>query len=193
MIGQLYQVKTRAEFKADGSIEKCTFVIHAASREDALLRLNYSMASDTYRNFSVLKIEKVREVHRISSRIFGPQALADLPAELKIESEDEFSVSGASQRTNQPEGRGLFAVGIGGKIRAADVDQALRKLGDYLTRRGLGQTAENPLRGGGTIMVEQEGEVDSTVTTASQLRRMDATHFRDQRPLAGGAVGSGKR
>jgi len=31
------------------------------------------------------------------------------------------------------------------------------------------------------------------VTTASVLQGMDGTHFHDQRPLQGGAPGSGKR
>lgn len=190
-IGQLYLVKTRGEYKRDGTIEKCTLILQAGSRNDVEPKIRYHFDVSKYATFAITRIARIDHVHTVSAKLIPVGDLEALPDVFRLECPEDSTGSPGAQRTNQGQGW-QFAFGIAGHLNAHDRDHALKRIGTWLLRMALGEEVESPLHGGGILQCEQEGVIDSTVTTASQLRRMDATHFKPQKPLPGGLPSLGR-
>lgn len=195
IIGHIFIIRTRGEMRVDGSIEKMTILLQAAQQEELQQKVRYMLDLSRYSSFSITHIEKVRpKFHVLKSNLIPKEDVQSLRSSVEMPS--AATGSAEAQRTNQPSsspGARLFAFGVAGKLVADCEEHAMRKVGKWLLSLGLDKEWGSPLMGGGKLIVEEEGPVDSTVTSQSQLNRMDATHFREQKPVSGGLPSLGKR
>lgn len=192
-LGQLYVVRTRGEYKKDRTIEKCVLIMQACNPEEIEPKLRFHFDTSKYLTFSIVSIEKVKpHVHTLSTSLIPVSDLDGLPSNFRLETPMSDSKA-EKHRTNQPSNSKIFAVGVVGRMAARDGDHAFRKLGKYLLKLGLGDEADSPLFEGGKVIVDEEGPTDSTVTSASQFARLDATYMRNQKPVSAGLPSLGKR
>ena len=190
IIGHIFIVKTRGVME-DRSIERMTILLQADSQDEVSSKLRYMVDLSRYVNFRITSVEKIRQkFHILNSRIIPVEVIAEIG--LSVESpagEDK-------QRTNQTaetSGVRVFSFGAIGKLAADNDAHAMRRVGSWLVRLGKDLEVSNPFFEGGRLVVEEDGPIDSAVTSQSVLNRMDATHFRPQRAISGGAPSLGKR
>lgn len=168
-VGQMYIVRTRAEFKADRTIEKRTLILQARCRDEIEPKLRHYLDLSVFANWRIVRIDKVKEhVHTLSAFLIpldpmlpesfhvGDVAVIAPEPEQPSEREKQFSY-----RT--------FNFNLTGRVGGPARDFVLRRVGSWLLRLGLGEEIKPPFYGEGwgsfscepeaeEVPVEHEGE-----------------------------------
>lgn len=178
-LGQLYLVRTSARRRDTQEVVKSVYVLTATSQEDAERVLRYQGDMDGFDRWAITEIARIKpNLHLVSMRIFPS---ADEPTFVERDGQTVHY-----SRTNQAPNRNAFAVGIAGVLLGLDGEHALRKLGSYLSRRGLDDNVVSPLVGESAIHVEEMGE-GSRETMPRIIEHWNRLHV-----VSGGAVGSAR-
>jgi hypothetical protein len=192
LVGQLYLVRVRGQYKGDdGIIEKMSLIMQARNEGEISTKISYMLDISKYCSFSITRIEKIRPRFHILST--NKYAVSDIKMVQRLRIEGS-KLSADKQRTNgtsanQPR----WAFGLIGGLNADNEQSAFRRIGRWLLSLGLDGEVSSPMFETFKLILEEEGEIDSTVTSATVLAGMDGTHFTDQKPFQGGAPSLGRR